>query len=142
MPQTTRHTARSLLLRSPGPQRRRAAAPASPPPRPPPTRPPASPSGTGRRTLGASFVYHDDQEAGRFAILEMLGGGLALRDFDRDGQLDLLAAGGGAMSARGNSKDGPSATSAPPRGMALHPRHRGGASLLAALLARRRRGRH
>lgn len=44
---------------------------------------------------GVSFVYHDDQEAGRFAILEMLGGGLALRDFDRDGQLDLLAAGGG-----------------------------------------------
>lgn len=42
-----------------------------------------------------SFAYHDDQEAGRFTILEMLGGGLALRDFDRDGQLDLLATGGG-----------------------------------------------
>jgi hypothetical protein len=44
---------------------------------------------------GINFTNHNGEEAGHFAIIESLGGGAALLDFDRDGSLDLLIAGGG-----------------------------------------------
>lgn len=40
-------------------------------------------------------VFRDGNEAGLFALLETTGGGNAIFDFDRDGQLDVLCAGGG-----------------------------------------------
>ena len=45
---------------------------------------------------GIQFAFHDGQEAGHFAILESLGGGVALFDYDGDGALDVYLAGGGA----------------------------------------------
>ena len=44
---------------------------------------------------GVSFTYRNGEEAGNFAIIESLGGGIALIDFDRDGLLDLFIPGGG-----------------------------------------------
>src|SRR5713101_7225954 len=44
---------------------------------------------------GINFSYHNGQEAGNLAILESLGGGVALIDFDGDGLLDIFVTGGG-----------------------------------------------
>lgn len=44
---------------------------------------------------GIDFTYRNDEEAGRFAIVESLGGGVGLLDYDLDGMLDIFAVGGG-----------------------------------------------
>src|SRR5262245_17299693 len=44
---------------------------------------------------GISFTHRNGQEAGHFAILETLGGGVGLIDYDRDGLLDVFVTGGG-----------------------------------------------
>ena len=44
---------------------------------------------------GIDFGYRNGEEAGHLAILEALGGGLAVLDFDGDGLLDLFIVGGG-----------------------------------------------
>jgi hypothetical protein len=44
---------------------------------------------------GVHFTYQNGEEAGHLALLEALGGGLAVLDFDGDGRLDLFIAGGG-----------------------------------------------
>ena len=44
---------------------------------------------------GIEAVYHNGEEAGLFAILETLGGGVALIDYDGDGLLDIFVTGGG-----------------------------------------------
>jgi hypothetical protein len=44
---------------------------------------------------GIAFTYRDGQEAGHLAILESLGGGVGLIDYDGDGLLDVFVAGGG-----------------------------------------------
>ena len=44
---------------------------------------------------GIDFTFRDGQEAGHFAILELMGGGVALFDYDGDGLLDLFFTGGG-----------------------------------------------
>ncbi|MCY2992604.1 MAG: CRTAC1 family protein [Planctomycetota bacterium] len=41
------------------------------------------------------FAYHNGSEAGEYTILESLGGGVALVDYDGDGRLDLFFPGGG-----------------------------------------------
>jgi len=46
---------------------------------------------------GLSFTYRNGQEAGRFSILESLGGGVGLLDYDRDGLLDVFVTGGGGF---------------------------------------------
>jgi hypothetical protein len=44
---------------------------------------------------GIDFTYRNGQEAGHYAILESLGGGVALIDYDGDGLLDIFVTGGG-----------------------------------------------
>lgn len=44
---------------------------------------------------GVDFRYRNGAEAGHLSILESLGGGVALLDFDGDGRLDLFLPGGG-----------------------------------------------
>jgi hypothetical protein len=48
---------------------------------------------------GIKFSYRNGEEAGHFAIIESLGGGGALIDFDGDGLLDLFLPGGGYYEA-------------------------------------------
>ena len=44
---------------------------------------------------GINFTYRNGEEAGKVSILETLGGGVAVLDFDRDGRLDVFVTGGG-----------------------------------------------
>src|SRR5215471_7521419 len=44
---------------------------------------------------GLQFSYRNGEEAGHLAILESLGGGVALIDYDGDGLLDVFVSGGG-----------------------------------------------
>jgi hypothetical protein len=44
---------------------------------------------------GLHAEYHNGEEAGYFTILESLGGGVALLDYDGDGLLDVYVPGGG-----------------------------------------------
>jgi hypothetical protein len=46
---------------------------------------------------GLDFTYHNGQEAGLLTILETLGGGVGLIDFDGDGLLDVFVTGGGGF---------------------------------------------
>jgi hypothetical protein len=46
---------------------------------------------------GVSFRYRNGEEACRRYILESLGGGVALFDYDNDGDLDLFCTGGGEI---------------------------------------------
>jgi enediyne biosynthesis protein E4 len=50
---------------------------------------------------GIDFVYRNGRDAGKYTILESLGGGGAAVDFDRDGLLDLFFTGGGSIDDRG-----------------------------------------
>ena len=50
------------------------------------------------RDSSVQFVYRNGEDAGHFAILESLGGGAAIFDFDRDGNPDLCFSGGGAFT--------------------------------------------
>jgi hypothetical protein len=47
---------------------------------------------------GVKFTYRNGEEAGEVAILESLGGGVGLFDYDGDGDLDLCLPGGGHHS--------------------------------------------
>jgi hypothetical protein len=44
---------------------------------------------------GVDITYRNGQEADRYSILESLGGGVALLDYDGDGLLDIFVTGGG-----------------------------------------------
>lgn len=44
---------------------------------------------------GLEFTYRNGEEADHYSILESLGGGVALFDYDRDGLLDVYLPGGG-----------------------------------------------
>ena len=47
------------------------------------------------KTSGIQFSYRNGEEAGYYALLESLGGGAAVFDFDGDGLLDIFVPGGG-----------------------------------------------
>src|SRR5712692_8336819 len=47
---------------------------------------------------GVAWSYRNGQEANNLAILESLGGGVGLIDFDGDGLLDIFVVGGGYFS--------------------------------------------
>jgi hypothetical protein len=46
---------------------------------------------------GIDFTYRNGEEADEFTILESLGGGVALIDYDGDGLLDIFFTGGGSF---------------------------------------------
>ncbi len=46
---------------------------------------------------GIDFFYRNGEEANHYAILESLGGGVGLIDYDGDGLLDVFVTGGGAF---------------------------------------------
>ncbi len=50
---------------------------------------------------GIQHRYHNGEEADQYTILESLGGGVALLDYDRDGLLDIFVTGGGYFDAKG-----------------------------------------
>jgi hypothetical protein len=47
---------------------------------------------------GIDVTYRNGEEAGHLTILETLGGGVALLDYDGDGLLDIFVTGGGSFS--------------------------------------------
>jgi len=49
-------------------------------------------------SLGIDFAYHNDEEAETYAILESIGGGVAVWDYDLNGLSDLFFPGGGSFS--------------------------------------------
>ncbi len=48
---------------------------------------------------GVDFTYHNGTEEGQCSIVESLGGGVGLADFDLDGLLDICIPGGGKVAA-------------------------------------------
>jgi len=48
-----------------------------------------------------TFTYQNDEAHSEFSILESLGGGVGLLDFDQDGQLDVFLPGGGTFASAG-----------------------------------------
>src|SRR5215469_7260543 len=46
-------------------------------------------------TCGVKWAYRNGEEAGHMAIIESLGGGVGVFDFDGDGLLDIFVVGGG-----------------------------------------------
>ena len=50
------------------------------------------------QVLGVNFVYRNGEEAELFSIVESLGGGVGMIDFDLDGRLDLIFPGGGTFT--------------------------------------------
>jgi hypothetical protein len=50
------------------------------------------------------FTYRNGEEAGHYAILESLGGGIALLDYDGDGLFDIFVTGGGYFTGVENKE--------------------------------------
>ncbi len=107
----TRLAAVALLLAGSGAVyyfTRPSPAPEAPPAAAPETRPDAPPAGPpwfrdSTEATGVRMTCRNGEEADQFAILESLGGGVALLDYDGDGRLDIFLIGGGTF-------DGPEKT--------------------------------
>jgi hypothetical protein len=48
---------------------------------------------------GVRFAYRNGRDAGRYFLIESFGGGAALVDYDRDGDIDIFVTGGGTIAA-------------------------------------------
>jgi enediyne biosynthesis protein E4 len=82
---------------------REPATPTVPKPAVTPDKPEAPPLFADRtRDSGIDSTYRNGEEADHYTILETLGGGVALFDYDRDGLLDVFLAGGGRFDADKN----------------------------------------
>jgi hypothetical protein len=67
-------------------------------PPPPPNEPGAPPWFRDvTAASGVDFTFRSGEEAGHLTILEAMGGGVALFDYDGDGLLDIFLTGGGAF---------------------------------------------
>ena len=53
--------------------------------------------------LGISFSYRDGSDTGCYQLLESVGGGVAVLDYDGDGWVDLFFTGGGSLAKRDGS---------------------------------------
>lgn len=49
---------------------------------------------------GIDFTYRNGEEADHYAIIETLGGGVAVFDYDNDGLLDVFVSGGGGFEGK------------------------------------------
>lgn len=84
------------------------------PPQPPAGTIPATPRGVQpsdwfrdmTTDSGVDFQYRNGRDGQRFTILESVGGGVAMLDYDRDGQLDLFFPGGGTIDAETGEPSG------------------------------------
>src|SRR5688572_2456822 len=47
--------------------------------------------------MGIAFTYRNGEDTDRYTILESLGGGVALFDYDGDGRPDVFLTGGGSF---------------------------------------------
>ena len=56
------------------------------------------------KNSGIDFTYRNGEEAERYTILESLGGGIALLDYDGDGLLDVFLTGGGHFEGPGKNQ--------------------------------------
>jgi enediyne biosynthesis protein E4 len=79
-----------------------AAYQAAPRPSPPAGPEPEPPAATGpplfrdlTASAGIKHTYRNGEEVNQYSILESLGGGVALIDYDNDGLLDVFVTGGG-----------------------------------------------
>ena len=53
---------------------------------------------------GVNMTYRNGEEAGHLSLLEAMGGGVGLIDYDRDGLLDLFFTGGGYFDGPGKTE--------------------------------------
>ena len=52
------------------------------------------------RSSAIEFTYRNGREAGQYSILELLGGGVGMSDYDNDGDIDLFFPGGGQFKSK------------------------------------------